>query len=306
MPFPRPAILTDREWPLAHGAQRAVVAARGGALRSYQVGDRALVDGWADGELPPAFNGAVLAPWPNRLRGGRWHHEGRELRLPITEPDRGAALHGLVVWADWNLFDRRPDALTLGCRVPAQPGYPFELALRVRWSLTEAGLRCDLAVTNTGTGTCPFGIGAHPFFGFEQHAVDELTLTLPARTAVTTDARLLPTGRVPADPALAAGRGLAGLALDTAFTDLEREPDGGSRLRLASGSGTLTVWADGAFGWWQVYTSDAFDPGDPRYRRSVALEPMTCGPDALNTGEDLVWLAPGHSWSGSWGARLHG
>ncbi len=30
---------------------------------------------------------------------------------------------------------------------------------------------------------------------------------------------------------------------------------------------------------------------------------MTCPPDAFRSGRDLVILAPGQSWPGSWGIR---
>jgi aldose 1-epimerase len=61
----------------------------------------------------------------------------------------------------------------------------------------------------------------------------------------------------------------------------------------------LRVWADAAFGWWQVFTADTLDP--PRLRRSVAIEPMTCPPDAFRSGRDLILLEPGQTWQGTWG-----
>jgi aldose 1-epimerase len=90
---------------------------------------------------------------------------------------------------------------------------------------------------------------------------------------------------------------------DTAFTDLDRAADGTSTVTLAADGMRIEIWADAAFGWWQVYTSDWFDAGHPRYRRSVAVEPMTCGPDAFNTGDGLIVLPAGARWRGSWGAR---
>ena len=301
MPFPRPAILTEREWPLVHGEQRAVVNARGGALRSYQVGEAQLVDGWADQELPPAFNGAVLAPWPNRIRDGRWSFAGAEHALPINETDRHTALHGLVMWADWQLVSHRAAAISLSCRVAAQPGYPFDLRLGVTWALTDQGLRCELSADNVGSRPAPFGIATHPFFGFEEHRVDELTLTVPAHRQLRTDDRLLPVELIEADERFRTGRDLAGVQLDTAFTGLERDPDGHCWLQLRSASATLSVWADRGFGWWQIYTGDRFPAGGDRVRRSLAIEAMTCGPDAFNTGQNVIVLEPGQGWRGSWG-----
>ncbi|HEX2904526.1 MAG TPA: aldose 1-epimerase family protein [Jatrophihabitans sp.] len=300
MPFPHPEILSDREFRLSHDDQQALVHARGGALRSYQVAGRHLVDGWADREVPPAFNGAVLAPWPNRIRDGRWTSDSGPQQLAVNELERRTALHGLVMWADWTLVRHVEQEVQLECRLPSQPGYPFQLQLGVSWQLTEAGLRCTLSAENVGIGTAPFGVATHPFFGFEDRRVDELTLSLPAARYQAVDERLLPVELRPlAEPPGA----LRGVALDTAFTEVTPDPDGLRRARLASDLGEISVWADAAFGWWQVYTSDMFDRSDDRYRRSVAIEAMTCGPDAFNTGQDLIRLAPGERWAASWGVQ---
>jgi hypothetical protein len=73
-------------------------------------------------ELPPAFNGAVLAPWPNRIRDGRWNHQGQRQQLAISEPARDTALHGLVAWQNWQLVSAAEQSVDLNCQVPAQPG----------------------------------------------------------------------------------------------------------------------------------------------------------------------------------------
>ena len=48
----------------------------------------------------------------------------------------------------------------------------------------------------------------------------------------------------------------------------------------------------------QVYTGDTLPEG--QRRRSVAIEPMTCPPNALADGVDLAVLQPGEHWSGTW------
>jgi aldose 1-epimerase len=49
-----------------------------------------------------------------------------------------------------------------------------------------------------------------------------------------------------------------------------------------------------------VFTADGI-PDTARRRRSVAIEPMTCAPNAFRSGDGLIVLQPGDSWSGSWG-----
>jgi aldose 1-epimerase len=50
--------------------------------------------------------------------------------------------------------------------------------------------------------------------------------------------------------------------------------------------------------------------GDPLRdvnRCAIAVEPMTCPPNAFRTGEALVRLEPGQAFAGSWGiAPLEG
>jgi aldose 1-epimerase len=71
------------------------------------------------------------------------------------------------------------------------------------------------------------------------------------------------------------------------------------RHRLLGPDGGVELWAEPAFGWVQVFTPD----DHPGRGRAVAVEPMTCPPDALNSGTDLITLAPGETWQGSWGLR---
>jgi aldose 1-epimerase len=49
-----------------------------------------------------------------------------------------------------------------------------------------------------------------------------------------------------------------------------------------------------------VYTGDTL-PEIPRRRRAVAIEPMTCPPNALRTGKDVIDLQPDQEWSALWG-----
>ncbi|MEO6503495.1 MAG: aldose 1-epimerase family protein [Jatrophihabitantaceae bacterium] len=298
--------VNGHRWDLEHGGQRASVVQRGGALRSYSVNGVELVDGFADDEKPPAFNGAVLAPWPNRIRDGRWTWRGRQHQLPITEPSTGSALHGLVSDVLWQLEAAEPDGVTLSVAIAPSAGYPFELRVTVTWSLSADGLRCELGALNTGAEPAPFGVATHPFFRLPDARVDDLELGLPAGQWLETDSNLLPVAlRQTSGTELdfTEPRSLRGLRLDTAFTAVSPDFDGVSTAVLSSRGSALAIWAEADFCWWQVYTSDYFEPGSERLRRSLAVEAMTCGPDAFNSGMDLITLEPGVAWSATWGVR---
>ncbi len=90
--------------------------------------------------------------------------------------------------------------------------------------------------------------------------------------------------------------------LDTCFTTLDRDIDGRARASLDApgGRGGATLWLDEHFPYLMVYTGDTL-PELPQRRRAVALEPMTCPPNAFRTGKDVVELQAGQEWSARWG-----
>ena len=48
------------------------------------------------------------------------------------------------------------------------------------------------------------------------------------------------------------------------------------------------------------YTGDTLGELETR-RRSIAIEPMTCPPNALRTGTGVIELEEGERWSRTWG-----
>jgi aldose 1-epimerase len=294
------------QWTIESGEHRATVVEVGGVLRGYAAGEREILDGFGTDELAPASAGQILAPWPNRIRDGHYTFEGTAYQLPLTEPARHNAIHGLANWARWALVEQTGDSVTLEFDLPAQVGYPWSLALKTRWSVSADGLRCDQEVTNTGDGSAPWGYSVHPYLQLSGVAVDDILLRVPGRTRVLADSRLLPIGAVKvagSEYDFSEPRRIGAAILDTTFGDIVYEPDGGSSVTIAApdGSADVTVWGDGQFKWWQVFTGDTLH--GRRFRRSVAIEPMTCPPDAFRSGRDLIVLQPGQSWSAAWGIR---
>ncbi|WP_431891779.1 aldose 1-epimerase family protein [Micromonospora haikouensis] len=301
---PRPP--SGTQWTISAAGHEAVLVEVGGGLRTYRHDSVDYVDGFAADELCPGGAGQVLAPWPNRIRDGQYAFGGREFQLTLTEPSRGAALHGLVNWVPWHLVEQSDDAVTLGYDLPAQPGYPWALRLRNRYSVGPDGLRIDHEATNVSGEPCPFGFSMHPYLQLPGVAVDDLALRVPAKLRVQVDGRLLPVGATPVagtEYDYTSPRRIGHAVLDTAFGDVVRDADGGSSVTLAApdDAAAVTVWADREFGWWQVFSGDTLT--GERHRRSVAIEPMTCPPDAYRSGKDVITLEPGDTWRGTMGIR---
>jgi aldose 1-epimerase len=299
---------SGQQWTIRSGEHEAVLVEVGGGVRAYRVGQADVVFGYADTELCPGSAGAVLAPWPNRIRDGRYTFAGEAYQLTITEPARHNAIHGLVNWARWRLVAQQPDEVTLDCELVPVPGYPWPLSLRTTWRVGPDGLRATHQATNLAATPAPFGLATHPYLVIPGVAVDDLTLRIPARIRLLLDGRNLPIGaaRVAGtEHDLSEGRRIGTSVYDVAYGDLIREPDGGSSVTLRADDGqSVDVWADGAFGWWQVFTADSLS--GPRHRAAVAVEPMTCPADAFRSGRDLITLEPGQTWRGSWGIRSAG
>ena len=286
---------------IAHGDQRVVVVEVGGGLRAYSAGGRELLDGYAADEQCPSGRGQVLIPWPNRLEDGSYEFEGRPHQAPLDELEARNAIHGLVRWTGWSVGEREASRVVMEHGLHPRPGYPFSLALSIEYTLSDDGLSIATTATNVGPDPCPYGCGAHPYLTLGTPTVDSLVLMAPARTVLTSDERGLPTGRsavAGTEYDFAEPRAIGTTRLDNCFTDLER--DGGCarvELRSPDGSG-LTVWMDEAYGYVMLFTGDPLPDVD---RRSIAVEPMTCPPNAFRSGEALIRLEPGGSFTSTWG-----
>jgi aldose 1-epimerase len=286
---------TGAEHALERGRQRLVVSEAGGGARSWTVDGSELLASFASGTRDAAFAGKPLMPWPNRLRDGRYVFEGAEHRVAITEPETSTALHGLTLSSRWRASRTSAHGITLSHQLRGREGYPFALDLAVGYELDSAGVVVTLRATNAGPGRAPFGAGLHPYL----RLTGDITLQVLANTRVPIDDRLLPTG--PPTPLSGTeldfrhARRLGDQRLDTCFGDLERGAAGVASLTLA-GPRRLVVWMDDAFHFVQVFTADG----------AIAVEPMTCAPDAFNTGDGLLVLEPGASFTGRCGLTASG
>jgi aldose 1-epimerase len=291
---------------IASGPQQALVATVGATLRGYAIEGRALIDGFDADQVCPGGRGQVLMPWPNRIADGRYELQGARYQLPLDEPELGHAIHGLVRWAEWRVEHRGADFVRLRHRLAAMPGYPFPLDVVVEYRLSPSGLVVTLGATNLGSSPCPFGAGVHPYFAFAGANVDAVELCVAAGEWIEVDARSIPRGRRPVEASpvdFRRPRVIGAARLDHAFTHLERDRDGVAQVLLRHRHDELHVWQDRSFDFVQVYTGDTL-PDRARRRQGVAVEPMTCAPNAFNSGDGLRMLAPGESFEGRWGVSI--
>lgn len=289
----------------AHGYE-AVIASVGASLRMLRFEGRDLVVPFDADEMRPGYRGTTLAPWPNRIVDGRYTFQGVEHQLALTEPGRGQALHGLLPWTEF--CDRLvlDDRVVLAAVIEPQDGYPFRVEVKTEYRLDEDGLHQTVTACNLGADAAPWGTGPHPYLVAGAGRVDAWTLALPASEVLTvTDERLSPIAveAVAQHPQwdFRSARQIGDVFIDHAFTGLARTGEI-AEVRLTAGDRGVAMSWDERCPWVQIHTAD--NPGrDDIHRIGLAVEPMTCPPDAFNSGVDLVVLAPGASHTAAWRIR---
>ncbi len=287
---------------LRSGRYQAHVDEVGATLRALRYDGRDLVAPYPAGSVRPLYRGATVAPWPNRIKDGRYAFAGQQFQLPTNEVDRGHALHGLVQWIRFGVVDLAEDRITLQHDVVPQDGYPFSVRLSITFALGMGGLTTTLTAVNTGTVPAPYGCCPHPYLVAGAGTVDDWTLQLPADLRLEVDDRLIPTGT-----ADVAGLGsdfrnrslIGSREIDHAFTGLSRDETGRTAIEVADRAGDGVRLSFGRWApWVQIHTADR---PEPQWNRSgLAVEPMSCPPDAFNSGTDLVILAPGEHHEAEW------
>ena len=245
--------------------------------------------------------GAQLAPWPNRIQDARYEFGGAILEPEKNfKPQGGHAIHGLTMFETARLVAKSLEDGWFEVAVESKgwKGYPFPVQISHRFSLSADGFLMETAIRNTGRKAAPAGHGWHPYFRLGE-SIKPCLLKLPEGKMLESTERAVPSGRK--------------LAWGT-FTKPALIGDGwlndcmeiGSRNGIATTAMTdpvtgltLEVWQEsgpGKYGYVQVFTH-------PR-RHCLAIEPMTCAPNAFNNGIGLVVLEPGQELRAACGVRL--
>lgn len=291
------------EVTLTHGDYQASVIAHGATLRTLKHRGRDVVVPFDEDQRGYDYRGIIAAPWPNRIADGRYTFEGEELQLPINDPEHSCALHGLVFDEPWQLINHTKDSVCFSFTLQPSSGYPFRLELLASYRLDNSGLSMEVTTKNTGTNNAPYGLCPHPYLVAGPGPLDEWTLQVPANNFLqVSEDRLLPVDLRslqghPFD--FRAPRPIGETRLDHAFTGLNFDAQGQVQLTVWDpvGTGAGIAW-DQQSRWVQVHTADR--PTPLPHRVGLAVEPMTCPPDAFNSGTDLVVLAPGDTLSVAW------
>lgn len=259
---------------LSAGDYQAKIVTVGAGMAELTHKGRHLIIPHHPNEMPLAHLGKVLIPWPNRIANGCYRHDGVEYQLAINDRVSQSAIHGLLAWRDWQLSDCSETAATLNVFLPPHYGYPFMLMTEMRYQLNaETGLCASITTTNIGDTAAPYGAGVHPYLTCNLASTDSCELTLPLTDAVSPELDYRHSRKI----------GAAQIDHTFRTTGIEWE------VRLTSREQRMVAWLRASQPWLQIYTADKLN------RKGLAVEPMSCPPDAFNSGQDVVLLAPGET-----------
>lgn len=303
--MPEPIPPSGAQLELAHGDQRAVIVEVGGGLRAYTVGGVDVLDGYGRDELCTSGRGQMLIPWPNRIKDGRYRWGATELQLALSEAPRSNAIHGLVRWSNWTAERREQEKTVMTYLLHPSEGYPFALSLSIEYTLGDEGLTVRTTATNVGREPCPFGAGSHPYLTAGSATIDSCTLTAPGATWLQADERMIPTGSATVEGTeydFRSPRQIGNTKLDTGYGELRADRDGLARVTLQDSADgrTVTLWMDSSYPYLMLFTGDSI-PDESRRRKGLGVEPMTCAPNAFQSGDGLLRLEPGETFTGAWG-----
>jgi aldose 1-epimerase len=290
---------------LTFADQRAAIVEVGAGLRSYSVAGRELLDGYNEAEQCVAARGHPLLPWPNRIRDGRYDWDGEAHQLDITEPKLSNAIHGLTRWRNWRVAQREPSRVVMAELLHPGPGYPFALDLQITYELGADGLFVSTSATNVGPRAAPYGVGFHPYLQRRDGSIiNDAVLRVPAAIELVADERSIPYSRQSVgegDCDFRRPRAIGAVVIDSCFTELKRDADGLARVSFEEpdAGDSSVIWFDESYAYVMVFTGDTLAPAERR--RGVAIEPMTCAPNAFQTGEGVIRLEPGETHIARWG-----
>ncbi|MET0386157.1 MAG: galactose mutarotase [Polyangiales bacterium] len=255
-------------------ADASVVVApqRGAIVTSMRVGGRDLLY-MQDATLSdPAQNVRggipVLFPTPGKLTNDELHWGGR-VGTQVKQ-------HGFGRILDWNVLDTPPGGLTLGIQSNAwtMGRFPWNFRAQLELQLELTRLRLRLSVENTDQVPLPMAIGFHPYFHVKHPHKPKLQIPTQATQAFDNVQKQV----VP----------FAGFDLAQPEVDLHLLDHGSTQcsLQLPDG-GRIELRASDEFKFWVVWTLEKKD--------FVCVEPWSARADALNTGEDVLEVAPGQT-----------
>jgi len=287
------------EITLSLGEVSARVSPLGASLTELIVAGETVIEHVSEKASRQAFAGATLAPWPNRLKDGKWDFEGKTFIFTDLDSLQNAN-HGLAFDRMFEIEHRTESSVVFVLTLGDDAGYPFRVRFKVIYRLTDSGLSASIEASNLGSQVAPIAFGAHPYISVD----DDCTLTINAQLQAVNDERMIPTNFVAATKhknADGSDLRFESLQIDDCFGQLARDSKGNANATVTRKSGDkITVWQDETFKYLMVYAHHTLSELGMK-SSGLALEPQTAPANALQSGIDVYRLQPAETKIAYWG-----
>lgn len=235
------------------------------------------------------YSGVKLFPFPNRVKDAAYSFEGKNYSLPKNDSPRNHSLHGLVFDKVFTFksFDKEQGIVEFQYNCDGESEYfPFSYLLTVAIRLIKQGVEIKTTVLNTGNADMPMGDGWHPYVSTGTK-IDNLCIKIPANQYFKTDNTLIPTLEKMTEKSFSSLSLLGDCEMDSCFLISTTEGRVSTIIFDSEKNITIDLWQEvgsDKYNYVQYYT--------PKNRLSIAVEPMSCAPDAINNKIGLIRLAP--------------
>jgi len=288
----------------------SILPCLGGSINQMTLNNKGnlikIMDGYssirdAEKNLTSSFKGSNLFPFPNRIADGKYNFNNQVYQLTLNFPQENNAIHGLLFDEEFKIVDKQDGAtgsmLILEYEAKEAKGYPFRYYFKTLYRLRENnGFECEIQVTNLMDHPIPVAHGWHPYFKLGESQINDLQLQFQAKNILKVDKRNIPTGESISYNKFNKLTTILDINLDNCFRLSEENERAETIIMNKSSDFGYKIWQETGsykYNYLQIYT--------PPHRKSIAIEPMTCIPDAFNNKEGLIILSPSESFSVIWG-----
>ncbi|PKP13204.1 MAG: hypothetical protein CVU08_06550 [Bacteroidetes bacterium HGW-Bacteroidetes-3] len=227
------------------------------------------------------YKSALLFPFPNRISGGKYEFDQTKHELDCNEKDLNNALHGHIYDKPFSV--KNIEATESKAIVALQyadegktKGFPFPYQIEIIYTFSPEKISIDFNVNNTGKTSFPFGIGWHPYF--KTSNLNASSLNFEAETQYELNEKMIPTNEIPL-------KFETPLLIENTFLDdcfITNKPK--ASFKCDTYKIEMDFSSTSKKNYLQVYT--------PPAKNCIAIEPMTCAPNAFNNQNGLLVLEP--------------
>lgn len=245
-----------------------------------------------------SFRSSHLIPFPNRVDRGLYQFNEQTYRLTPNWTHEDNAIHGLIFDKKFDVkFEQTEDTamLTLQHDFEGTPGFPFPFLTTIMYTLRAGQLSCGVLVHNVGDQSMPMGVGWHPYFKLGDKKINDLSLKLPEGRRIEIGERMIPTGKLLDYNQFRTAAPIGQTPFDTGFYINNNGEEAITTLYDNERGVTLLISQKNC-PYLQIFI--------PESRKSIAIEPMTCAPDAFNNSLGLETLKSGEHIETFYGVTL--